>query len=67
MNLPNNDLKISHEDLVKLLDKIPQLLIKLQPLMDSHCVTKGLTIPQQQAIFLSCLYSIILPTSQHMH
>lgn len=67
MNLSNNSMKISHEDLVELLNKIPQILTELQPLMDNHCITKGLTIPQQQAIFLSYIYSIILPNPQNAH
>lgn len=68
MNLSNkNNMSISHEDLIELLNKIPQILTELQPLMDNHCLTKGLTLPQQQAIFLSCIYSIILPNPQNAH
>lgn len=66
MNLPNN-MKISHEDLIKLLNNIPQMLTELQPLMDKNCITKGLTISQQQAIFRSFIYSIILPNPKHTH
>ena len=49
------------------MNHIPQMLIKLQPLMDKHSITKGLTVSQQQAIFSSFIYSIILPDSKHTH
>lgn len=67
MNLLNNDMGISHEDLIELLNNIPQMLTELQPLMDKNPITKGLTSSQQQAVFRSVIYSIILPNHKYTH
>lgn len=67
MKLSNHDMKISYEDLKKLLNNIPEMLTDLQPMMDTCCLTEGLTVSQQQAIFRSLIYSVILPKPEYTH